>query len=176
MKKIITMLMIVTSFGISAQVAIGKSSVTNSSISLEFADTENRGLVLPYVSDKTPIITDGTMIYDTSDYKVKYLKGAVWTPLSGDDNTQSTIGKADLIIQSTKDEQPTAKIAIGTDGGTDTTPGILVLTDATKAMVLPKVASPHLNIINPAPGMMVFDTVKKQLAIYNGTSWTFWKP
>ncbi|WP_262907374.1 hypothetical protein [Chryseobacterium sp. LC2016-27] len=43
-------------------------------------------------------------------------------------------------------------------------------------MILPKVASPHLNIINPSAGMMVYDTVKKQLAIYNGTVWSFWKP
>ncbi|WP_435524785.1 hypothetical protein [Chryseobacterium indoltheticum] len=37
--------------------------------------------------------------------------------------------------------------------------------DTDKAMILPKVASPHLNIINPAPGMMVYDTTAKQLAV-----------
>ena len=36
----------------------------------------------------------------------------------------------------------------------------MVLADTNKAMVLPKVASPHLNIVNPAPGMMVYDTTK----------------
>ncbi|MCX8525315.1 hypothetical protein OF897_15460 [Chryseobacterium formosus] len=50
------------------------------------------------------------------------------------------------------------------------------MTDTDKAMVLPKVARPHLTIQNPAPGMMVFDTVKRQLAVYNGTVWSFWKP
>ncbi|WP_426480116.1 hypothetical protein [Chryseobacterium sp. R2ACT005] len=48
--------------------------------------------------------------------------------------------------------------------------------DVNKAMILPKIASPHLNIVNPAAGMMVYDTTKKQLAIYNGTVWSFWKP
>jgi hypothetical protein len=43
-------------------------------------------------------------------------------------------------------------------------------------MVLPKVASPHLNIISPSAGMIVYDTIKKQLAVYNGTVWSFWKP
>jgi hypothetical protein len=52
--------------------------------------------------------------------------------------------------------------------------GILVLEDANKAMILPKVASPHLNIISPAAGMMVYDTQKKQLAVFNGTVWSFW--
>ncbi|WP_279195775.1 hypothetical protein [Chryseobacterium indoltheticum] len=61
--------------------------------------------------------------------------------------------------------------------GTPTaTPGILVLEDTNKAMILPRVASPHLNIINPAPGMMVYDTTAKQLAVFNGTVWSFWKP
>ncbi len=45
-----------------------------------------------------------------------------------------------------------------------------------KAMILPKVASPHLNIKNPAPGMIVYDTDARQLAVFNGTVWSFWKP
>lgn len=178
MKKIILSIIVLFATGTiaKAQVAIGKPNVTNESVSLEFSETENRGLVLPYISDRNTITTDGTLIYDTTDHKVKYLKSGVWTALSNDDSTQSTIGVADLEIQDSKVEQATAKTAIGTTVGTDTTPGILVLTDTNKAMVLPRVASPHLNIINPAPGMMAYDTVKKQLAVYNGTSWTFWKP
>jgi hypothetical protein len=67
-------------------------------------------------------------------------------------------------------------VLIGGDPSTDTTPGILVLADTNKAMVLPKVASPHLKIVNPSPGMMVYDTTKKQLAVFNGAVWSFWKP
>lgn len=161
-----------------SQVAIGKQAVTNTSVSLEFADTENRGLILPYVIDKSSIIEEGSTIFDTADHKVKYLKnGGTWVNLSEDDGTATTIGTADLSIQGTdKIEQSTAKSAIGTNGTTDTTLGILVLTDTDKAMILPKVASPHVNIINPAPGMMVYDTAKKQLAVYNGKVWSFWKP
>lgn len=58
----------------------------------------------------------------------------------------------------------------------DVTPGILVLSDSDKAMILPKVENPHINIINPTAGMLVYDTVSKQLAVFNGTVWTFWKP
>lgn len=161
-----------------AQVAIGKQNITNASVSLEFADTENKGFILPYNTDKSGITVEGSTIYDTTDHKVKYLKGpGVWANLSEDDGTATTIGTADLSIQGIdKIEQPAAKTAIGTNGATDTTNGILVLTDSNKAMILPKVISPHLNIINPAPGMMVYDTVKKQLAVYNGKVWSFWKP
>jgi len=54
--------------------------------------------------------------------------------------------------------------------------GILVLSDTNTAMILPKMDSPHLNIVNPAPGMMAYDTKTNQLAIFKGTVWTFWRP
>ena len=79
-------------------------------------------------------------------------------------------------MQDSLSDLETAKVVIGGNPDTDTTPGILVLADTDKAMVLPKVASPHLTIINPAPGMMAYDTVKNQLAVFNGKVWSFWKP
>lgn len=154
-----------------SQVAIGKQNVTNTSVSLEFADTENRGIILPYIEDKSSITENGTIIYDVSDYKIKYLKNNAWFDLSID-NT----GAADLSPQVSKAELPGAKTTIGNDAAADTTPGILVLADNNKAMILPKVAEPHLNIIDPSAGMMVYDTVNRQLAVYNGTVWSFWKP
>lgn len=154
-----------------SQVAIGKASVTNASVSLEFTDAENKGIILPYVEDKSSITENGSVIFDNTDHKVKYLTNNDWFDLSVD-----ATGKSDIGIQQTKTELATAKTAIGDNGATDTTSGILVLSDNNKAMILPRVASPHLNIINPASGMMVYDTTKKQLAVYNGTVWTFWKP
>lgn len=176
MKKIfITTVIIFLGVGANAQVAIGKSNVTNSSISLEFATVENRGLILPYVENKGGNVEEGTIIYDTSDYKVKYLKdNGIWINLSEDDGTAATVGSADLSIQENdKVESASSKVSIGAENNT---PGILVLTDNNKAMVLPKVASPHLNIVQPAAGMIVYDISARQLAVYNGTSWSFWKP
>jgi hypothetical protein len=172
MTKIILTTLILAAIAAKSQVAIGKESITgnNPSISVEFAEG-NRGLILPYIENKSGITENGTLIYDTADHKVKYLKDNSWFDLSID-----ATGAADLAIQDGKTEQGTAKTAIGANGATDTIPGILVLTDTDKAMILPKVASPHLNIIDPAPGMMAYDTIKKQLAIYNGTVWSFWKP
>ena len=163
--------MLVTAIATKSQIAIGKQSVTNASVSLEFTDTEKKGLILPYIETTTAITENGSIIYDATDYKVKYLKDGSWFDLSVD-----TTGQADLSIQSAKTESATAKTVIGTDGATNSTSGILVLSDTDKAMILPRVASPHLNIINPAPGMMAYDTVKRQLAVYNGTVWSFWKP
>ena len=155
-----------------SQVAIGKAAVTNTSVSLEFGNA-NKGLLLPWVSSAASVsgAVDGTIIYDTSDKKVKYRKAGSWIDLSVD-----ATGIVDTAIQDPLTENPTAKMVIGTNGASDTTPGILVLSDSDKAMILPKVASPHLNIINPSSGMMVYDTTAKQLAVFNGTVWSFWKP
>jgi len=173
MKNIITAIaLIFASISIHAQIAIGKQMVSNTSVSLEFDNTENRGLILPYLENKTGITENGTIIYDVTDHKVKYLQDTnAWFDLSVD-----ATGFADIAIQTTKTESITAKAAIGTSAATDTTPGVLVLSDSDKAMILPKVANPHINIINPSPGMMVYDTNKRQLAVYNGTVWSFWKP
>jgi hypothetical protein len=173
-KNIIVIAGFLTGAFLQAQIGISRESVTNGSVSLQFGDNENKGLLLPYVTDKTGITENGTILFDTSDNKVKYLKDVnTWFDLSVD-----TTGIADLSIQAIdRVEQPGAKVCISpTLGGTDTTQGILVLADSNKAMVLPKVASPHLNIISPSAGMIVYDTIKKQLAVYNGTVWSFWKP
>lgn len=171
MKKLIILLIL--PFAVSAQIGISRPDVANGSVSVQFSDAENRGLVLPYVIDKSGITQNGTIIYDITDHKVKYLKDTnTWFDLSIDAS-----GGADVSIQGNdKTEQPGAKVSIDTTGGTDTTAGILVLVDSNKAMVLPKVASPHLTIISPSAGMLVYDTTKRQLAVYNGSVWSFWKP
>jgi len=171
MKKIILTTILFAAVTVAkSQVAIGKTAVTNPSVSLEFTDTEKKGLILPYIENKSAITENGSVIYDNSDHKVKYLKDNSWFDLSVD-----TTGKSDITIQTPKTELSTAKTTIGTNTTMDSN-GILVLSDANKAMILPRVADPHLNIINPAAGMMVYDTNKKQLAVYNGTVWSFWKP
>ncbi|MCU7615816.1 hypothetical protein NZ698_01280 [Chryseobacterium sp. PBS4-4] len=154
----------------SAQVAIGKDSVSSNAVSLEFG-AGNKGMVLPYVTNTAAVTgaVNGTIVYDTSDHRVKVKYASGWKDLSLD-----ATGAADTTIQNSKTDDPAARVSI-TTGTPTTVPGILVLEDDNKAMILPKVDSPHLNIQNPAPGMMVYDTVKKQLAVYNGTVWSFWK-
>ena len=160
---------------LSAQVAIGKATVSSPAVSLEFYDNADntRGIILPWVTSTAAVTgaVNGTIVYNTADRKVyvKYASG--WRDLSVD-----TTGTVTTTLQDTLSDLDTAKVLIGGDPATDTTPGILVLADTNKAMVLPKVASPHLNIVNPAAGMMVYDTTSKQLAVFNGTVWSFWKP
>jgi hypothetical protein len=175
MKNIVATLSLLFAATLSAQVAIGKATVSSPAVSLEFYDNEDntRGIILPWVTSTAAVTgaVNGTLVYNTADRKiyVKYASG--WRDLSVD-----TTGTVTTTLQDTLSDLDTAKVLIGGDPATDTTPGILVLADTNKAMVLPKVASPHLNIVNPSPGMMVYDTTKKQLAVFNGAVWSFWKP
>ncbi len=210
MKNIFIILALFTICSVNSQVAIGKSSLTtDSGVSLEFYDgTDNvKGIIVPWVSTvaNVPVdynsgtgagysgmqgtVSDGTLIFDLSDKKMKYRKAGNWFDLTGDitfpltvkdpennDVTITQFSNIDSSVQDNKKEQENAKSVIGSNGAADSTVGILVLSDTDKAMILPKVASPHLNIINPSAGMMVYDTTSHQLAVFNGTLWSFWKP
>ena len=189
---------------INAQISIGKTN-TSPHISLEFDDQPNnsKGLILPWVSTvaNSPKlynantgtgyqglqgnVVEGTLIFDLSDNKIKYKNGTnSWFDLTGElpivtDNTSNTItafNPVDSSIQDDHKEEDNAKTIVGTNPNTEIANGILILSDKDKAMVLPKVSSPHNTIINPAAGMIVYDTTAKQLAVFNGTIWSFWKP
>lgn len=179
MKKIIIISTIFIAHLAFSQIAIGKSAIStlsdnvtpNPNISLEFG-TGNKGIILPWVTSAAGVTSavPGTIIFDTTDYKIKVKLAASWKDLSINTN-----GTADTTLQNSLTDQSTAKTVIGTNAATDTTPGILVLSDTNRAMVLPKMVSPHLNIKNPAPGIIAYDTSTKQLAVFNGTVWSFWK-
>jgi len=177
-----------------AQVAIGKAAISvipstatpNPSISLEFgnyAAPNGKGIVVPWVTSAagTTGSVTGTVIYDVSDKILKYRNSTTtWFNLSKNETTTvdgtanfDTTGVVNTTLQTPTTDIAEAKVSIGTPSSV---PGILVLEDANKAMVLPKLPSPHLNIINPEPGTMAYDTTTKQLAVFNGKVWSFWKP
>lgn len=167
MKKTIILISLIASATAYSQVAIGKTILESASSSLEFGN-ENRGMMLPWVTNASGLqnTVNGTLVFDLSDKKVKSFQNNIWVDLS-----INTSGIADSSLQDNLNDNSSAKTSIGTPTATA---GILVLEDNNKAMILPKVASPHLNIISPDAGMMVYDTVKKQLAVFNGSVWTFW--
>lgn len=188
MKKTIFILISLISACATAQVAIGKSNTTNASVSLEFGDYDNsngKGLILPWVTSASTLNTavEGTLIFDTEDHILKYKNSDTeWFALTRNENaavegsTVDTTGAADTTLQDNLADNPNAKAVIGAAGETDTPPGILVLSDTDKAMILPKAPEPHKNISNPEPGTIVYDTTNKMVAVFNGTVWSFWKP
>lgn len=175
MKKLLVLSVLVfTGNIIFSQVIYGNSVGTASnktSVLMEFAKTENRGLILPYVTDKSGVFAPGSIILNATTAnaaKAEFYDGTNWNDLSFNTaNVSSFLG-----IQPVAKENPDAKVIIGNN--TSSADGILVLESATKAMVLPTVNS-YKDIVNPAPGMMVLQDngTEKVLAFYNGSKWTF---
>lgn len=177
MKNIITTLFLTAASLASSQVIIGDkvgTATTKTSVLLEFANTNNKGIVLPYVQTLPSAPTPGTIILDATvpaKARIKYYNGA-WVDLSG---TDGDVTSALAIQAAPKTDLATAKTIIGAQSSP--ADGILVLESTTKAMVLPTVTDVN-NIPSPAPGMMVYvkGATNKRLAVYNGKVWSFWKP
>lgn len=175
-----------------AQVIIGGSNGTaptnkKSAVLLEFEAGQNKGIILPYVvnlpsvSDTTP----GTLLLDVSNNNATeaFVKvyapgnqkadGRGWIDLSSGNRANLTSPTNYMAAQTNEPELENSKAIIGSNN--TSAKGVLVLESNTKAMVLPHVSSTD-NIINPAPGMMVYVTgTYKRLAVFNGAKWTYWE-
>lgn len=180
-------LVILSLFSISplffSQVILGNDigtapSNSKSSVLLEFANTDNKGIILPYVRTLQTTPTEGSIIVDASiptDARIKYYNGNTqpgtngWFDLSG----QGSDITSSLINQPTGIDETNAKAIIG--GNSTAADGVLVLESQTKAMILPIVSDTN-NIVNPSPGMMVYinKTGAKRLAVFNGSKWSYW--
>lgn len=152
----------------SAQVAIGKTSVTGTTTLLDF-ESGFRGIILPAVSmADVPALDEnnnGTFLFDLDTQTVQMFENETWIPL-GDQ------GDASVITVNTSVETGEGAI-IGAE--TSDALGVLVLEATDKAMILPKVADPHLTVKSPYPGMICYDTASRTIAVFDGAVWNYWK-
>lgn len=151
-----------------AQVAIEKETVDGNSTVLDFNNipTNTKGIILPATQGlPTGSPANGTFVFDRSDDKVKVYENNVWKALSD-------TGNGSAVITNTADETGNG-VVIGTQAGS--ADGVLVLESPDKAMILPKISAPHLNVKNPYPGMICYDTASKTFAVFDGTVWNYWK-
>lgn len=174
------------------QVIIGSKSIatnpniTNTSVLLEFGDTDDKGIILPYVETVPSGTNDakgGTIIFDisaTTEYKIKVKnENSGWTDLSVQSGYNTIIENLVKIPQASPlVDKAGAKVIMGNSA--TTIDGILVLNDSSKALVLP-IVTDFKRIKNPSPGMMAFlkhatDSSKYRLIVFNGQRWAFWKP
>lgn len=169
MNKIYIFFIVALTFNLStAQVAIGKTSVEGSSTLLDFG-TENKGIVLPWLTETPSDNVGGTLIFDASsstEFKVKYFDGTQWIDLSRES------GSADLSTQSPSEVGD--GVLISNDSSVARGNAVLALESENMAMRLPQVESPESNIKSPVAGTMVYDPVKKVIAVFNGSTWSFW--
>lgn len=159
-----------------SQVIIGDeigSANDKTSVLLDFAVNQNKGIILP-ATQSLPSgggLAEGTILLDASnpaEAKVQFYNGS-WQDLSS--GSQADISS--FIATQPNFDEVSKGVIIGSDSSS--VDGVLILESTDKAMVLPVVDTTD-NIINPAPGMMVYinKTGAKRLAVFNGSKWTFW--
>ena len=188
MKKILYLTFCIITFYSNAQVFMGSGpAVTGTSILLNFEGhtatdatndaitANNRGIILPSVGT-TPtfsIVTpatnnsnNGTFIFDKSTKMIKMFENGNWR------NFSTTAGDDSKVLANTSAEVGTGVI-IGAN--TTTAKGVLVLESSSKSLVLPHIQNPHLTVKSPYPGMMCYDTASNTIAIFDGTSWNYWR-
>ncbi|MGG5208205.1 hypothetical protein ACQWU4_04600 [Chryseobacterium sp. MIQD13] len=168
-KSISTILILFISNSFYTQVAIGKEVIDGKSTVLDFNNTSanTKGIILP-ATQGLPAgsnLANGTFIFDQSDDKVKVYENNAWKSLSDKGNSSAVSGN-------TSDETGNGVVIGAHEGSPD---GVLVLESPDKAMILPKISSPHLNVKNPYPGMICYDTDSKTFAVFDGTVWNYWK-
>lgn len=179
MKKIgFTLSLFIIGITLQAQVAIGKTSVDGNGI-LDFGN-ENKGIILPVVrvnSDNN--YTDGTVLFDQTDLKVKIRQNGDWLELSdeGSLEVQKDLNNLDITTPRTlfDSDEIGEGVIIGSE--TSSAKGILILeaTEDAQALILPKVSNPHNTINSPTAGTMVYDTISQSLAVFDGKVWNYWK-
>ena len=177
--------MLFAAFAANAQVSIGgKKSVEGNSTLLDFnsdasgnkvegTGTNTFGIIVPAVEDLTKVLADapennhGTFLFDKNDSKMKMYEDGIWKNLG-------EAGDKTKLVSNTSAEQTSQH---GTIIGSPTSDakGALILESSNKAMILPRIANPHLTVKSPYAGMMCYDTVSKSLAVFDGANWNYWK-
>lgn len=166
MKKIITTITLFSVVALSAQVAIEKSQADGDGL-LDFPSNGTKGILLPIVETLPINASAGTLLMDKNDKIIKMNVESVWVPLSDS-------GAVTSAVFNTNGEIPGQnRIIMG--AATTAAPGILVLESSSKALVLPKIANPHINVKSPYPGMICYDTISKSMAVFDGLKWSYWK-
>ena len=160
----ISLFMNLYSLSVKGQLSIGKSSVDGDGI-VDFGNFP-KGIVLPIVNSLPNPPSPGTFVVDNNDNKVKVFSNGTWIYLT------DVVGSTDRRIANLSSDIGEGVIIGNSESSAK---GILVLESENKALILPKVANPHLNIPNPVIGTICYDVVSKSLAIYDGNEWHYWK-
>jgi hypothetical protein len=152
-------------FAANAQTAIEKKTADGSSV-LDFAAGTTKGIILPAVESLPAAPANGTFLLDKLDKKIKMYQNGIWVELSGIGNTTNVVPYSGTVDNGKQTVMGARSTAVD---------GVLVLESTDKALVLPKISNPHLNVKSPYPGMMCYDTNRKALAVFDGDVWNYWK-
>lgn len=181
---IITLLLLLSPLKIIAQIGLGGlTKIDGISTIMQFngntytqnpndnTTTNTLGIILPSV-DVCPNFSNnnannGTFLFDATTKKVKMFENGIWIDLSDGP------GSIDNIILNNNQDKTNVGVIIGSSS-TDAE-GVLIIESTNKALILPHIQDPHINVKNPYPGMMCYDTTSNSLAVFDGIKWNYWK-
>lgn len=166
MKNRIYLTIILLSNTINAQVSIGVENPRGASI-LDLGGNLN-GLVLPYNTSTTNPI-NGMLRVDANTSKIQLFSDNDWVDLTEQ-------GKMPLDYNTNEETSTNSGVSISDNDLNDPDlVGVLVLNSKNKALTLPQIVNPHINIVDPPTGMICYDPQNKVIAIFNGQNWYFYK-
>lgn len=154
---------------VKAQIGINTEMPRSAAAILDFKQDPNNttGMVLPIVDNTATNMVAGTLLLDKSDKRIKYKTRDEWVSLS------YVEGNLDKHIPNLSPDTKQSTY-IG-DAPNLAVQGVLVLESTNKAMILPHVKDPIINVKNPYPGMICYDPTTKALFLYDGRYWNIWR-
>ena len=169
MKKLVLILLFVSSFRSRAQIAIGKNTIDGSGI-IDFGINLKGGIVLPRITQmptQAEALTNGTILVnavDLNSVKVQVRQNGNWI------NLTDNISLPYLDVNTAPDTGN--GVVFGSN--TSSASGVLVLESTNKALILPKVTNVN-DYGNALIGTLFYDLATKSLAVYDGSKWILWK-
>jgi hypothetical protein len=166
MKNIFLALLIISTSSLFSQVGI-ETTAPDANAILDFPAGQNKGIILPLVNGVPTgaAATNGTFVIDRTDGIIKVRQNGAWLGLSKDTSLTS--------IPLNGSAETGGGVIIGATSSS--AQGALVLESTNQGLMLPKVASPHLSIKSPHPGLICYDTDRNEIAMFNGSGWFYWR-
>lgn len=157
---------ILVSANCNAQIGVETTVIEGSGL-IDFPTGTTRGVILPQVANNANMtdVSPGTFVFDGTSSRTKYYDGTNWIELTGQTGVSKT-------LLAGNEQNRSAGVILGDPASTAR--GVLVFEAPDKAMILPKVINPELNVKSPSAGMICYDPVAKLVCFYNGVSWAFW--
>ena len=147
---------------LNAQVAIGKTTITNSSVALEFG-SDARGICLPVVDDAEAITaTNGSLVFDGATGSFRYYANNTWSSATAGGQTGGAPAGADTA----------GGVIIGANSSS--AKGALIIESSSRALVLPYLPLVEQRTITGVKGLVLWDSALKAVAVYDGTKWNYY--
>ena len=162
MKNIIILAVLSMAGVFKGQVAIGKTSVTNSSVALEFG-TDVRGIRLPVVTNAaTMTAANGSLVFDGTSGSFRWYANNTWSTATAGGQTGGAPTGADT----------GTGVIIGANSSSAA--GALIIESSSRALVLPQAPLVDQRTITGVKGLALWDSALKAVVVYDGTKWNFY--